>query len=566
MGSFSKLILTRNGLKQINESLTSDKRITFTEMVSSSHLYTKDELGELTELMDIKQHAPVRRIEISDDKVITVDSVFKNEDDNLKEGYFIRTVGLYSTLNGNSTILFAVCIENSDTPAYMPAHSINVTAVQIKFKIKLDNTENINITVDSAGMATISDVMDATAAMEAMLQENINEVEESINGLQSDKIDEAGAARLIAEELAKIVANAPEDFDTLKEISDWISTHQDSAAAMNSIINELKGKLENFIIDKNGNVTTPGNLTSNGDIKTTGSNKLHAGAKVRAWTDNEGGNIEIESADGINIYQMDALNGAFRIYQCVSGTPEYFPLVIKEKVIKAISLELSEALKVAKKGEIGNMLVYKDTSSSSIFYIGGVGASANSYPHLKVTQFSNSFQILPTVSGKITIGHTDVPFEAITAKNIYNSSGLITSSDRNKKKDFKVITQEFAGQVIDGLNPTSFKYKDGDSGRTHYGMVAQDIEKLLKELGIDSKDFAPLVKEYPKKEVENEDGSISLETDYEAEPEYFLRYEGFIGLIIKYIQGLKQQNAELEDKMSRLGGRLEILESKLSNI
>jgi hypothetical protein len=36
--------------------------------------------------------------------------------------------------------------------------------------------------------------------------------------------------------IAEVVAEAPEDFDTLKEISDWISHHEDSAAAMNSAI------------------------------------------------------------------------------------------------------------------------------------------------------------------------------------------------------------------------------------------------------------------------------------------------------------------------------------------
>ena len=36
--------------------------------------------------------------------------------------------------------------------------------------------------------------------------------------------------------IAEIVANAPEDLDTLKEIADWISTHEDSASAMNTAI------------------------------------------------------------------------------------------------------------------------------------------------------------------------------------------------------------------------------------------------------------------------------------------------------------------------------------------
>lgn len=46
-----------------------------------------------------------------------------------------------------------------------------------------------------------------------------------------------------AEEVAKIVASAPEDFDTLKEISDWIENHADDAAAMNSAITALQNKL-----------------------------------------------------------------------------------------------------------------------------------------------------------------------------------------------------------------------------------------------------------------------------------------------------------------------------------
>ena len=41
----------------------------------------------------------------------------------------------------------------------------------------------------------------------------------------------------ITEKVAEIVAGAPADFDTLKEMSDWIANHEGSAAAMNSAIN-----------------------------------------------------------------------------------------------------------------------------------------------------------------------------------------------------------------------------------------------------------------------------------------------------------------------------------------
>lgn len=47
-------------------------------------------------------------------------------------------------------------------------------------------------------------------------------------------------AKTVADAIAKIVADAPESFDTLKEISDWITAHASDAAGMNSQITTNK--------------------------------------------------------------------------------------------------------------------------------------------------------------------------------------------------------------------------------------------------------------------------------------------------------------------------------------
>lgn len=52
----------------------------------------------------------------------------------------------------------------------------------------------------------------------------------------SDYYTKAETDRRISDEVARIVSDAPEDFDTLRELSDWIATHEESAAAMNSAI------------------------------------------------------------------------------------------------------------------------------------------------------------------------------------------------------------------------------------------------------------------------------------------------------------------------------------------
>ena len=57
---------------------------------------------------------------------------------------------------------------------------------------------------------------------------------------------EKSAREIASEEVVKVVAGAPEAYDTLKEISDWISSHGTDAASMNSAIKALQAILVGF--------------------------------------------------------------------------------------------------------------------------------------------------------------------------------------------------------------------------------------------------------------------------------------------------------------------------------
>lgn len=65
---------------------------------------------------------------------------------------------------------------------------------------------------------------------------------------------------MISEGIAKVVANAPASFDTLKEIADWISTHQNDASAMNTAINTNTTNITNLTNKVNTNTT---NISTN---------------------------------------------------------------------------------------------------------------------------------------------------------------------------------------------------------------------------------------------------------------------------------------------------------------
>lgn len=71
-------------------------------------------------------------------------------------------------------------------------------------------------------------------AIKALIKGNTDAIN-TLNGTGAGSISQA-----VADGIATVVANAPDSFDTLKEIADWINTHSDSASAMNSQIKANK--------------------------------------------------------------------------------------------------------------------------------------------------------------------------------------------------------------------------------------------------------------------------------------------------------------------------------------
>lgn len=106
-------------------------------------------------------------------------------------------------------------------------------------------------TDESAIKQNTSDITSNTKRIEA------NETAIStLNGTGDGSVKKA-----VSDGIAEVVAGAPEDFDTLKEMSDWISTHETSASAMNSQIQDNKKAIDNHAL--NGDVhVTPENKTN----------------------------------------------------------------------------------------------------------------------------------------------------------------------------------------------------------------------------------------------------------------------------------------------------------------
>lgn len=149
----------------------------------------------------------------------------------------------------------------------------------------------------------------------------------------------------------------------------------------------------------------------------------------------------------------------------------------------------------------------------------------------------------------------DLGTSAFRFDDIYATNTTIQTSDRNEKN---TITDTDLGlDFINRLSPKSYIFNGGT--RTHYGLIAQDVEDVLGDISKPTSEFAGFIKNQKYRqvgeEVTEEDGIITSEPTQEAvegEHTYGLRYSEFISPMIKAIQELKAENDSLKTRIETL--------------
>ncbi len=156
---------------------------------------------------------------------------------------------------------------------------------------------------------------------------------------------------------------------------------------------------------------------------------------------------------------------------------------------------------------------------------------------------------------------------------VYAKTGSINTSDRNEKNTIADIDPEQAEKLIMGLKPSTFKFNDGTSGRTHWGLISQDIEELLLQIGMSDLDFAGFIKtpktedyyeDVPETVTDEETGEEKTVTRKELKTRviegkyvYALRYSEFIAPLICMVQKQQKQIENLERRLSALENKEE---------
>ena len=186
------------------------------------------------------------------------------------------------------------------------------------------------------------------------------------------------------------------------------------------------------------------------------------------------------------------------------------------------------------------------------------------------TDEANAFR--PSVNagttGHLYLGVANQKWRAVFAQN-----GTIQTSDRNAKHDITDLDPEKITAFIMGLKPSSYVFNDADSGRTHWGLISQDIEELFPQLGMTSMDFAGFIKspktedyyeDVPETVTDEETGEEKTVTrkelktrTVEGEYVYALRYSEFIAPLICMVQKQQKQIENLERRLSALENKEE---------
>ena len=161
---------------------------------------------------------------------------------------------------------------------------------------------------------------------------------------------------------------------------------------------------------------------------------------------------------------------------------------------------------------------------------------------------------------------------------IYAVNGTIQTSNRNEKTEISYIgyvssyddtrmADKQLIQLICGLKPAVFKRKGGESGRPHHGIIAQDFERLMEDIGLH--DHAAFIKSPKTKEIEviNEDGSKEIKTqEIPGEYIYGIRYEELISDVIRFSQIMYDRLDNLEGTVQKQQEKITSLEEKLSQL
>ena len=265
----------------------------------------------------------------------------------------------------------------------------------------------------------------------------------------------------------------------------------------------------NVSIDKTG-------TTSSADLSIIGGEGSQAQIQLRA---DEGD----DSADNWRIASMSGFSNRLIFYNGAIGAQT-----------DLISFTTTGAIRVANGTADAPSYTFTDNTDAGLYS----NSDNNVYMAIDgtVRQRFNVGYFGPGIDNSYDLGQASFRWDDVRATN-----GSIVTSDKKEKNT--ITTSDLGLDFVNKLTPVSYKFND--KTRTHYGLIAQDIETVLGTISKSATDFAGFCKDTI---TEDGDGN-ALDTPFDR---YGLRYTEFISPMIKAIQELSAENTALKARVAAL--------------
>lgn len=472
--------------------------------------------------------------------MLTTDTSFPQLTDKqtTDEKFSVITNYLYMLLEQLRYSMANLGRENFNDAEFNSIANIITEPVYLQLKDVDGNLASLTITAEQL----ISRMTDAEGNISVLQQTST-----SLTSRISDAEGNISVLQQTSQSLTSRISNAEGDISSLTQTVNGF-TLEVSNGSTSSVIRLLSGSAEisSQTIQMNGLVTFTG--LANGTTTINGS-CIKTGLIDAAYLNLTGAITFSDLSTSVQNDIDDALNTAQTAQSTVDrwvypGTTYIDGTRIMTGTVSASTLEGGEINLLNASGQTAGIIELTGASSYGgqkvVLRSGAIelnsqagdvyirSGSYGTYIQLRDDVFIGQGDLAPHSSGAQSCGTSARRWSAV-----YADSSEITTSDRNRKNNISYDLSAY-DVLFQALKPCSFRYNNGESGRTHLGLISQDVEEAMEAAGLTSLDFAGFVKS-PDKEAEG--GYV-----------YSLRYEEFISLCILEIQRLDQRVRELEEK------------------
>lgn len=525
---FQNAVLTDQGASLLTRSLAGELHVEFTKMVVGSGEYSEQEkttleLQKRTDLKTPQNRYVFSDISIHNEHSVKLTALITNQDPVTKkvlvdEGYYINEIGIYAKEKDNadaSEVLYSISITSGEKGDYMPAYNGSSPAqITQDFFAVVENSGDVVIHSVGAALLKDGEASDTTVIFsEAENRENISP----------------------GEKLSSLFGKISKFFSDLKTV------------AFSGSYNDLTDKpTASSTIPKANGTAAAGSETN----KFARGDHVHP---LQISVSGSSGSCTGNAASATKATQDGNGNNIANTYLPKSGGTMTGTLTIAGNSI------LFREYRVIRSNNANGIEFYR-TDASGTGYAMWINNGGND-------------EFTPRKDGGSILGRANARWG-----QIYSTNSAVSTSDRRMKHDISYIgkdsnydtamTDDQLEAFMMGLMACIYRLNDGTSGRPHHGFVAQDIEKLLREIGL--VDHAAFIKSPKTKDVEVEKeieeeiedpdtGEVKIvkktvkELQHQEIPGeyiYSLRYEEFIADIIRFVQIQKNRAGDLEERLA----------------